>query len=65
MNSLIREIDFSRRSRSVGCHLCVEKRMAFIDIAKSTGKVKYCLQSVERRALKKLRIAIERALHPA
>jgi RNA polymerase sigma factor (sigma-70 family) len=43
----------------------VEKRMAFIDIAKSTGKTKHHIQSVERRALKKLRRAIEPALHPA
>ena len=43
----------------------VEKRMAFIDIAKSMGKTNYHIQSVERRALKKLRRAIEPALHPA
>jgi DNA-directed RNA polymerase sigma subunit (sigma70/sigma32) len=43
----------------------VEKRMSFIDISKSMGKTKHHIQAVERRALKKLRKAIEPALNPA
>ena len=43
----------------------VEKRMAFVDIAKSTGKTKQHIQSVEWRAPNKLRRAIEPALYLA
>lgn len=43
----------------------LDERMAYIDIAKSTGKAKHHIQSVERRALKKLIRVIEPALHPA
>ena len=39
--------------------------MAFVDIAKSTGKTKQHIQSVEWRATNKLRRAIEPALYLA
>ena len=42
---------------------CIEKRMAFVDIAKSVGKTKQHIQSVWRRAPNRLRRAIEPALY--
>ncbi|MCF8140860.1 MAG: hypothetical protein K9J75_07135 [Cyanobium usitatum Tobar12.5m-G36] len=43
----------------------IEKRMAFVDIAKLTGNAKQHIQSVEWRALNKLRRAIEPVLYLA